>query len=142
MTETNLETARRYAAEVWEADQPFDADVLRTFLSPRLVRHMSAIAEPLDMEGQVARLQGIKAAFPDVRITPRDFIADGDRVVARALFHGTHRGEFFGIPGTGAEVTVHLVDVMRFEDGKIVEQWGGPDVHDMLRQIGATFVAP
>ena len=116
------ETARRYAAEVWEADEPFDESVLRTFLSPKLRRHMSATAPPLDMEGQIARLQGIKAAFGDLQITPIDFVADGDTVVARAIFHGTHRAQF--------------------EDGRIVEQWGGPDVFDMLRQIGAEWALP
>ncbi len=140
--ESNLDTAKRYAAKVWEAEDPFDADVLDGFLSPRLVRHMSAVAEPLDKAGQIARLQGIKAAFPDVQIKSQDFVADGDVVVARAIFRGTHEGEFFGIPGTGARVTVHLIDMMRFEDGQVVEQWGGPDVADMLRQIGVVFTAP
>jgi predicted ester cyclase len=52
---------------------------------------------------------------------------------------GTHHGELMGIAPTGKQVTVGLVDMIRVEDGKFVEQWGGPDLFDLLRQLGAVF---
>jgi predicted ester cyclase len=36
-------------------------------------------------------------------------------------------------------VTVNLVDMVRIEDGRFVEQWGGPDMLDLARQLGARF---
>jgi len=34
-------------------------------------------------------------------------------------------------------VTVGLVDVIHIENGKFVEQWGGPDLLDLVQQLGA-----
>jgi hypothetical protein len=31
--------------------------------------------------------------------------------------------------------TVGLVDMIRVEDGLIAEQWGGPDLYDLIRQL-------
>ena len=141
-TQDSLELVRRYAAEVWGGDDPANPDVLRRFLSPSFQRHTSAAAPPLDRETQIERLQGIKVAFPDISITPDDFIAEDDRVAMRATLRGTHGGDFMGIPPTGKEVTATIVDVIRVEDGQFAEQWGGPDVFDMLRQVGATVSGP
>ena len=55
---------------------------------------------------------------------------------------GTHQGEFLGIAPTGKEVTVSLPDMVRIENGKFVEQWGGPDLFDLIRQLGASVVQP
>ena len=138
----SLEVARRYAAEIWDTDDPFRPELLRKYLSPALVRHMSPVTDPLNLEAQIARLQGIKVAFPNLRITPDDLVADGDRVSMRATLRGTHDGPFFGIPGTGRNVTATIIDVIRVENGLIIEQWGGPNVFDMITQIGATVALP
>jgi len=48
-----------------------------------------------------------------------------------------------GIPPTGKQVTVTAVEVMRIENGKIVEQWGGADNLDLVQQLGGVVsVAP
>jgi predicted ester cyclase len=33
--------------------------------------------------------------------------------------HGTHQGEFLGIPGTGKRIRFYTVDAMRVVDGKV-----------------------
>ena len=65
------------------------------------------------------------------------YTAEGDRIAFRSTMRGTHRGEFLGIPPTGIQVTVGLLDVIRIENGKFVEQWGGPDLLDLVQQLGA-----
>jgi predicted ester cyclase len=55
---------------------------------------------------------------------------------------GTHRGSFQGIQPTGKMITVSLVDIIRVENGKFVEHWGGPDLYDLLRQLGASYSLP
>jgi predicted ester cyclase len=52
---------------------------------------------------------------------------------------GTHRGEFFGIAATDKRVEFGLLDVIRIEDGKFIEQWGGPNMYDLLRQLDAVI---
>jgi predicted ester cyclase len=44
-----------------------------------------------------------------------------------------------GIPPTGRTVEVTLVGIVRVEDGRFAEQWGGPDMLDLVRQLGGTI---
>jgi steroid delta-isomerase-like uncharacterized protein len=68
-----------------------------------------------------------RAAFPDAQVTVEDVMAEGDRVAARVVMRGTHRGEFQGIAPTGKRVEVRAIDIFRVENGKIVEHWGHAD---------------
>lgn len=77
------------------------------------------------------------AAFPDGQWTVDDLIAEGDRVVARTMFRGTHRGDFFGLAPTGNVVEMSGVHIGRFRDGQIIEHWGNNDDTAMMRQLGA-----
>ncbi len=68
-----------------------------------------------------------RAGFPDLSITVEDVMAEGDRVSARVVMRGTHRGEFQGIAPTGKHVEVRAIDMFRIREGKIVEHWGHAD---------------
>ena len=78
-----------------------------------------------------------RAAFPDLRITAEDVIAEGDKVAARFTMRGTHRGEFMGIAPTGKSISVTGIDLIRFAGGKAVEHWGQTDDLALLQQLGA-----
>lgn len=124
----------RYVREVWDEGQPEAAE---RFLAPNFLRHTSPNSEPLDRDHQLARLKGFREAFPDITIDVEDVIVENDKVAFRSTMRGTHRGEFLGISPTGRQVTVGLVDIIRIEDGRFAEQWGGPDLLDLARQLGA-----
>ena len=66
-----------------------------------------------------------------------DIVAEGDRVVIRFTSTGTHRGAFAGIAPTGRKVTIQEVAIFRVVGGKIVEQWGQPDLNGLLEQLRA-----
>ena len=55
--------------------------------------------------------------------------------------HGTHLSQFLGIPPTRRDVTVGLIDVIRIENGRLVEQLSGPDLFDLLQRLGAAVKA-
>jgi predicted ester cyclase len=76
-----------------------------------------------------------REGFPDLSITIKDVMAEGDRVAARVTMRGTHLGEFQGIAPTGKRVEVKAIDIFRISGGKIVEHWGhADDPTDFLRQ--------
>lgn len=76
-----------------------------------------------------------REGFPDLGITIEDVMAEGDRVAARVVMRGTHRGEFQGIAPTGKRVEVRAIDMFLISNGKIVEHWGhADDPRDFLRQ--------
>ena len=124
----------RYLEEVWQKSSIAAVD---EFLSPNYKRYLSPVSEPLNLYGQKQRLAGFRAAFPDVQITVDDIFAEGNRVVFRSTMRGTHRGTFQGLRPTGQGVIVTLLDVIRIENGKFIEHWGGPDLFDLVKQLGA-----
>jgi len=89
-----------------------------------------------DREGGFAYLFGFMNAFPDSRVVIDDMIAEGDQVVTKKTFTGTHTGDFAGIPATGKKVTLQFVDIMRVRDGKIVEHWNCIDQLSFMQQLG------
>lgn len=127
---------RRYFREVWEKQNPA---AVKQFLASNYRRYTSPDTAPLTLHDQLQRLIGFCTAFPDIQIVVEEIIAEGDYIAFRSTMRGTHHGEFLGIAPIGKQVTVGLVDVIRVENGKFVEQWGGPDLFDLLRQLGMVF---
>ena len=76
------------------------------------------------------------SAFPDGRYTIEDMIAEGDRVVVRQTFRGTHQGDFMGIAPTGKQVTVTEIEIFRVANGRGVENWTNSDDLGLLQQLG------
>jgi predicted ester cyclase len=66
-----------------------------------------------------------------------DLIAEGDKVVNRATYSGTHRAEFQGIAATGKRFTIDGINVSRVANGQVVEDWTVLDMLGMLQQLGA-----
>jgi steroid delta-isomerase-like uncharacterized protein len=76
------------------------------------------------------------AAFPDVRWTVEEQIANDDQIWTRSTWTGTHKGEFFGVPATGREVAVAAWTIDRFTDGKIAHSRLIMDVLSLMQQLG------
>ena len=57
--------------------------------------------------------------FPDARVTIEEMIAEGDKVVKRWTYHGTHDGEFMGIPATGKEIAMAAITIYRISGGVV-----------------------
>ena len=96
------------------------------------------LMRPTDV--QMMRAQLLER-FPDFRLVIEEQIAEGDQVVTRVTFHGTHRGEYRGIPATGRSVSYGGVAIDRIQGGKVIEGWHQADDWALLRQLGAK-IAP
>jgi predicted ester cyclase len=57
--------------------------------------------------------------------------------VGRVTFRGTHSKDFQGMPATGKQIEMQVIDILRVEDGKIMERWGVADNLAMMQQLGA-----
>ena len=84
---------------------------------------------------------GIRAAFPDIHWVLDEMVAEGDKVVSRFTWSGTHRGVFFGIPATGKSISVKGVVIDHVVAGKMVDSRILMDSLSMLQQLGAIPVA-
>ncbi len=134
--EGNKAVVRRFVEEV-QSDHRMD--VVDELFSPEFLDH----AVPLGMAPQRGSghfkqfYAGMLAAFPDVRFTIVDQVAEGDKVATIKTARGTHRGEFMGVRPTGREIELPVIDVFRVAEGKLVEHWGAWDNLRLLQQIGA-----
>ena len=88
------------------------------------------------IEGTKGTINYLRSAFPDFKITIDDVAVIGDMVWARQKGGGTNLGGFAGHPPTGIKAFTDVIDVVRIEDGKIVEHWGVPDQLGMMMQLG------
>ncbi len=77
----------------------------------------------------------IRAAFPDFHNHIDELIGEGDRVVARLTYTGTHRGELFGFSGTNKKITYQGIAIFQFREGKIVSGYVLGDTESLKRQI-------
>jgi predicted ester cyclase len=87
---------------------------------------------PAGVKAVIASLRG---AFGDFRLAIQDIAVAGSTVWTRNLATGIHRGPFRGIAPTGRPISILVFDVMRVENGQVVEHWGLPDHMGMLKQL-------
>ena len=80
--------------------------------------------------------QAVFSAFPDLKLTIDDAVAEGDKVVKRWTAHCTHQGEFMGVPATGNKMEITGTTTYRVAGGKFVEAWWNTDVMTMMQQLG------
>ncbi len=106
-------------------------------VSDEAVEHdPNGLPVPPGWRGLQAVATMLRAAFPDGHQTIEDLVAEGDKVVARLTFQGTHRGTFLGSAATGKRITVTMMHVYRFADGKVAEAWANRDDLGVMRQLG------
>jgi steroid delta-isomerase-like uncharacterized protein len=132
--EANKQVVRRFVDEYQTAANERSFAEL---LHPEVVDRSRPPGIAEGAEGVRQQFEAFRAAFPDFHAVIHDQIAEGDKVVTRKVFHGTHRGELVGIPPTGREVQIEVIDIVRVEDGQIVEHWNVVDRLGLLQQLGA-----
>jgi steroid delta-isomerase-like uncharacterized protein len=87
-------------------------------------------------EGLKQVIGAFRTAFPDIHWVIEEMIGEGEKVFSRFTWHGTHRGEFFGVPATGKQIKVKGMVVDRVVAGKMVESRILMDGLSMMRQLG------
>lgn len=133
----NKATARRLYEAFNEAFRAADPDVLDKVIATNVLDHDPTPGQGYGLEGVKRFVSMFRAAFPDIRNTVEDLVAEGDTVVARVVLRGTHRGRFMGIAPTGEQVAMRGIEIIRYSDGKATERWGRFDLLGLLQQLGA-----
>lgn len=129
-TEENNEFMSRFL----EASVASDPTAFKALMAPDFVAHVTG--GPKSRDGFVQHMSYFNMAFNDMNITVADLITDGEKVVARTTWRGTHTGDFMGLPPTGKQIEIEAYIVERLRDGKTVEHWSLFDQLTMLQQLG------
>ncbi|SRR6266545_3480335 len=141
--ERNKSIVRRFVEEFQSGRNEAAADEL--LASELMIHHGQAWSEtsPVDREEAKRRFAAtFHAAFPDLHVVIHDQIAEGDKIVTRKTFFGTHRGQFMGVLPTGKDVTIDMIDIVRIENAQMVEHWNVIDLMGLMQQLGAIPPSP
>jgi predicted ester cyclase len=97
----------------------------RELMAPDFVNRSAPPGAPPGPEGMLFTFNRVlRPALPDLSVEIHDQVAEGDKVTTRKTIRGTHRGELFGIPPTGTQVVIDVIDIVRLANGRYAEHWG------------------
>jgi steroid delta-isomerase-like uncharacterized protein len=128
--------ARRFYEHLNRALSSGNLSELDAVIARDAVDHNPVPGMKQGLEGIKAAFADGRVAFPDMVVTVEDVLAEGDKAACRLRLRATHRGAFQGVPPSGKVVTQTGIDILRFEDGKLVERWGQFDDLGLLAQLG------
>jgi steroid delta-isomerase-like uncharacterized protein len=133
--EQNKQIIREFIEEILNRQR---LDLVGELLAPDYELHFPGAPEPMKREAFSQFIPSFPAAFPDFRLAVQSLIAEGDEVAVRFVLHGTHKGEFMGVPATGREVAIPGHVFYRLRGGKIVDDRPIFDRALMHEQLGVT----
>ncbi len=113
-----------------------DIEAAENFVAKDVIEQVPFPGQGPGIEGLKDVLAGMRAAFPDMHWTVREQIAEGDKVVSRFEWTGTHRGPFLGVEPTGRPVQVWGIVIDRLQDGKIKNTCILMDALGLMAQLG------
>jgi ketosteroid isomerase-like protein len=108
-----------------------DLTVADEICANKLIEH--EYLAPADLPGpQIlkAQIEDARSNMRDLKLKIEDVVETEDTVWARSKATGIN-------PRSGKPVSIDVIDICRFADGKLVEHWGVPDRFALLYQIGA-----
>ncbi len=82
------------------------------------------------------RVTLFRTSFPDIYFSQDEVIGEGDTVVVRYNFSGTHRGIFAGVEPAGRSISIMGILIAHLIDGKISEAWSAFDSAELMKQLG------
>jgi steroid delta-isomerase-like uncharacterized protein len=137
-TQQNATVVRRFVEEVITRG---DIDSAARFVWEDVVEQVPLPGQGPGLAGLQDILRGMRSAFPDLNFAIQEQIAEGDKVVSRFEWTGTHQNEFLGVPATGRRVRVWGIVIDRLEEGRIKDTRIIMDALGLMMQLGV-FPSP
>jgi steroid delta-isomerase-like uncharacterized protein len=138
-TSDNISVANRWFQEVWNEGKN---ETIYELLASDAVLKGADRADIHGPEEFEKFAEGIRAAFPDIKIFVEDAFAHDDKVAIRWYATMTHKGGIAGIPATDNTVRITGLSIGQIKNGKFVASWDNWDRLAMLEQIGALQASP
>jgi steroid delta-isomerase-like uncharacterized protein len=130
----NPEIVRHFIEEVINQG---DVDGAARFVWEDVVEQVPFPGQGPGLEGLQDVLRGLRSAFPDMHWTVEEQLTEGDRVLTRFVWTGTHNGPFLGVPATGRSMSVWGIVIDRLVEGRIKHTRILMDTLGLMMQLGA-----
>jgi steroid delta-isomerase-like uncharacterized protein len=131
--EDNKELVRRLFEDVFNGGK---LALLDRLIGGAYIEHSPSPNQAPGAAGVRARIEAMRAAFPDLRFAVEAMVAEEALVAVRYRWQGTHEGPYLGIAPTGRRLSVRGMEFYRLEGGRVLEHWGIVDEFGMLTQLG------
>ena len=129
-------TTKEFATKWFGAIDAKNYDSLKSMMADNHQFTNPVTPTPLSAAEHIGMIQQMMASFTGTH-TIEQTICEGDWVVTRGRWSGTHTGEFNGIPASGKPVNFSMCDVMHVVNGKLVEEYMEWNAMTLMMQIGA-----
>ena len=113
-----------------------DFDSAARFVWEDVVEQVPLPGQGPGLEGLKDILRAMRSGFPDLHFAIVEQISEGDKVVSRFEWTGTHQGPFLGVPATGRTVRVWGIVIDRLEEGRIRDTRIIMDTLGLMMQMG------
>ncbi|NML73091.1 ester cyclase [Rhizobium sp. S-51] len=133
MSADNKEVVRRFNIEVIQNGREADFHAL---MAPDFVNHAAPQGMPNGPDSMWHTFQNVlRPALSNLVVTIHDQIAEGDKVTTRKTIRGVHTGTLLGVPATGRDVAISVIDIVRVQDGRYAEHWGLNTLTNVLASL-------
>ena len=129
-TEQNKKIVIRFNKECIEEG---NLESFKNLLATDCINHAAQPGTPNGPDSVIHFLNSIlRPAFPDLKVTILDQIAEGDKVTTHKEIHGTHDGDFMGIAPTHKKVLIKVIDIIRLRNEQYAEHWGMSNIPEVI----------
>jgi len=135
--QATVEANKDLMHRMFDAVNTADVTTLDTMFSPDFFNHNPNPGYPADWEGLKSTMLSFRGPFPDQVTTVNQEIAEDDLVVVHVTVRGTMEGSAYGVAPCQCKVEYDGINIVRIENGLIVENWSIYEVVSLLSQIGA-----
>ncbi|MBP6978399.1 MAG: ester cyclase [Lentimicrobiaceae bacterium] len=119
-----------------EVENTGNVSRIREFISEDYTEIYEGQSYPIGIQGAIDHVLGVRHVFPDLKITIKNQISEGEWVATVYSVTGTFKNEWFNMKPTGKQITFTGVNVDRIKDGKIIEHGGAVNMFEPLLNEG------
>jgi len=134
LKESNVALVKQFYDEF---DTELSLEVLDRWLTPEYVLHRVGVPEPIDRAGYLEGFPSLFNGFAEIKHEIVETVVQGDRVGLYVDISMIHTGPYAGIEPTGRTIHVSEMVILRWEDGKIAEEWLVFDSASFMQQLQA-----
>jgi len=137
MENQTLESNKKIVRQFFEYFSKGDVTQIENLWGPDYKFHYPGRTNTLGKKESQDLIRQYHSAFPDMKFTIEDQIAEGEMVVTRISVSGTHKGDFMGIVPSNKKISATGIASHKIQNNKIVEEWTEFDMLGIMKQIGA-----
>ena len=129
MSTANKAVVTRFYKDVLEGG---DLSAVDQIADSKVVDHQPAPGQGSGIEGVKQFVSSVRKGLSNLHTEIEHMVAEGDLVAVHATIRGRHTGELFGMPASGRDIAVRISDMVRFQNGKVIERWGVEDMSGLM----------